>query len=183
MVLFNPLNTLDFQCFCFRLLEGRVLHKGALIATLLAVPSLGFRTIKRSIFLGRDNSSLALKGSRYLVHTQRHCNVYTTFILNVHTLYRRYNDVVCEKILFFRTHLKVVPFSSLSVQKLFNQSPYFINSFFTSKGTGRGRKINTISDHQEKHQHQRFSGRSFFLHKTLPRCRGSPHMSSTPKVV
>ena len=58
----NPLSARIFTDFgLFWSLEGRVLHKGAWIATLLGI-LLGVQDYKRVKFSGRDISSLAAKG-------------------------------------------------------------------------------------------------------------------------
>ena len=59
--LVNPLAARIFTDFGLRLLEGRVLHKGAWVATLLGT-LLGVQDYKKFKFPGRDNSSLAVKG-------------------------------------------------------------------------------------------------------------------------
>ena len=59
---FNPLRARIFTDFgLWSLLEGRVLHKGAWIATLLGT-LLGVQDYKKVRFPGRDISSLAVKG-------------------------------------------------------------------------------------------------------------------------
>ena len=62
-LLFNPLSARIFTDFWLKLLEGRVLHKGAWVATLLST-LLGVQDYKRVKFPGRDISSLAAKGLR-----------------------------------------------------------------------------------------------------------------------
>ena len=59
--LFNPLSARIFTDFELKLLEDRVLHKGAWVATLLDT-LLGVQDYKKVKFSGRDISSLAAKG-------------------------------------------------------------------------------------------------------------------------
>ena len=58
----NPLRARIFTDL-FRLLEGRVIHNGAWVATLLGT-LLGVQDYKKVTFPGRDISSLAAKGLR-----------------------------------------------------------------------------------------------------------------------
>ena len=60
---FKPLSAGIFTDFGLRLLEGRVLHKGAWVATLQG-PLLGVQNYRKVKFPGRDISSLAVKGSK-----------------------------------------------------------------------------------------------------------------------
>ena len=60
-VIFNPSSARIFIDIGLRLLEGRVLHKGAWVATLLGTLH-GVHDYKKVKFQGRDISSLAAKG-------------------------------------------------------------------------------------------------------------------------
>ena len=87
---FNPLSARIFTDFELRLLESRVLHKGAWVATLL-----GVQDYKKVKFQGRDNSSLAAKGLKWLevVGTRaRNMTVLSrSWNLRGHTLYYGFN--------------------------------------------------------------------------------------------
>ena len=88
---FNPLRARIFTDFgLWSLLEGRVLHKGAWIATLLGT-LLGVQDYKKVRFPGRDISSLAVKGLNKSHESQRRK------IINAIYYFYRHNPAILIK--------------------------------------------------------------------------------------